>query len=97
MARPLLIFNLIFEFGYYKEFIFVRSQKNCQLFYKGNPVNRRIDHTVNQRLMLMILSVFSNFKFNFDWNLLLFYRNKINSYGVYVINNKTSEEGFIQL
>ena len=49
LARPLFIFNVMFVFGYYKEFTLVLSQKNCQLFYKDNWVNQRIYHTINER------------------------------------------------
>ena len=47
MAHSLFIFNIMFVFGYYKEFTFVLSQNNCQLFYKYNSVNCCIYHTVN--------------------------------------------------
>ena len=97
LARPLLIFNGTFVFGYYKEFTFVLSQNNCQLFYKDNSVNHRIYHTVDWRLVLMTLTIFSNFKFNFDWTVELSYRSKINSHSVYVIKKKTGEKGFIQV
>ena len=96
-ACPLLILNITFVFGYYKSFTFVLSQKNYQLFYKDNSVNCGIYHTVNRRLMLMALDVFSNFRFNSDLTAVLFYRNKLNSHGVYVIKRKTIEEGFVQV
>ena len=96
LASPLLIFNVAFILGYYKEFTFVLI-KNCRFFNKDNSVNRRIYHTVNWCSMLTTLKAFSNFKFNFDWTKALFYRSKINSHGVYVIKKKKMEEGFIQV
>ena len=63
IARPLLILNVMFVFGYYKVFTFALYQKNGQLFYKDNSVKRRIYRMVNQRLMLMTLDIFSNLQF----------------------------------
>ena len=48
----------------------------------NNWFNYHIYHTINQCLRLMTLNVFSNFKFDFYFNEALFYRIKINSYGV---------------
>ena len=45
----------------------------------------------------MTVIVFSNFKFNFDCTVALFYKSKINSHGVYVTKKKTREEYFIKL
>ena len=42
----------------------------------------------------MPLDVSSNFKYNFDWNVALFYRIKINNHGVYVIKKKKREDLF---
>ena len=41
--------------------------------------------------------VLSNFKFNLYWTVALFYRSKIISHSVYVINKKTKEDILIQL
>ena len=87
----------MFVFGYYKEFTFVLSFKNGKLFYKENPVNRRIYHRVNWRSMLMTLNVLLSLKFNYDCNEALFYKCKMNSRGVYVIMKETRQEGFIQV
>ena len=38
--------------------------------------------------MLMTLNIFSNLNFNFDCSEALFYKSKINSHGVYIINKK---------
>ena len=40
------------------------------------------------------MDVSSNFKYNFDWNVALFYRIKINNHGVYVIKKKKREDLF---
>ena len=47
--------------------------------------------------MLMTLKVFSNFKFNFYWTVAIFYRSKMNGYGVYVLKRENRQEGFIQV
>ena len=82
MACRLFIFNVILVFGYYEEFTFVLGKTICQLFYKEVSVNCHIYQTVNGRLMLMKLNVFSNLKFNFDCNQALFHKSKINTHGV---------------
>ena len=47
--------------------------------------------------MLMILNVFLIFRFNFDCTEVLFYKIKINGYGVYAIKKETRKEDFITL
>ena len=45
--------------------------------------------------MLMTLDIFSNLKFNFDCLEALFYKNKVNKYGVDIVKKETRQEDVI--
>ena len=95
MKLPLLVSSVMFMFGYYNEFIFVQRQILWQLILKEIWVNRYIYHTINWPLMLMTLNVSSIFKCYLDCTEALFYKIKINSYGVYVVKKETKTEYFL--
>ena len=79
-------------FGYYNEFTFLQRQILCQLFFKDNLLNHYIYHVINKHLVLMIFNIFSIFKFNFYCTESIFYKSKLNSYGVYVVKEEKRKE-----
>ena len=66
----------------------VQRQIFYQNYFLDNRVNNYIYHTIKQRSMLMTLNIFSILKFYYDSNKALFYKVKINSHGIHVINKE---------
>ena len=93
MDRPLFIFNVMFVFGYYNECKLLRRQIISQ-FFLNKWINHFICHTINKRSMLMTLNIFSIFRFSFNFTEAIFHKNKIYSYGNYVVKKETKKGTF---